>query len=229
MKRPTSTTVPDSLIGELRSLVRLYRGGSVFPHGGAPDGVEVAVVLGAQILPGGRPSETLRSRVEHAAQLYAQGRVRLIIPTGGVGKHPPSEAEVAASILREAGVSTEAILLEEEARNTRESARMVATRARERGIRSGRQLAVYANEGRVSGRRLAGERLPSVQQPDVAEGGDASGTVLEGDRSSFLVQGKVGKGDAGSKVTLSIIALDVLAVYAAATFVRLAEPRFVIY
>lgn len=136
MKRPTSTTVPDSLIGELRSLVRLYRGGSVFPHGGAPDGVEAAVVLGAQILPGGRPSETLRSRVEHAAQLYAQGRVRLIIPTGGVGKHPPSEAEVAASILQEAGVPTEAILLEEEARNTRESARMVATMARERGIRS---------------------------------------------------------------------------------------------
>jgi uncharacterized SAM-binding protein YcdF (DUF218 family) len=96
----------------------------------------VAVVLGAETLPGGRASETLRARVEHAARLYAEGEVRLIIPTGGVGKYPPSEAKVAASILREAGVPYEAILLEEEARNTRESAWLVATMAREREIRS---------------------------------------------------------------------------------------------
>ena len=128
--------VPDSLVGELRALVRLYRGGSVFPEGGTPDETEVAVVLGAQVLPGGRPSGTLRARARHAAWLYAREGVKLVIPTGGVGDHPPSEAEVMARILREAGVPEEAILLEKEARNTRESARLIAAIAKERGIQS---------------------------------------------------------------------------------------------
>jgi uncharacterized SAM-binding protein YcdF (DUF218 family) len=137
MRETTPPAVPDSLVGELRALVRLYRGGSVFPEGDAPpDGKEAAVILGTQVLSGGRPSGPLRARARHAARLYARGEVRLLIPTGGVGRHPPSEAEVAARILREAGVPEEAILLEREARSTRESARLVAAMTRSRGIRS---------------------------------------------------------------------------------------------
>jgi uncharacterized SAM-binding protein YcdF (DUF218 family) len=134
MRRAAPPEVPDSLIGELRALVRVYRGGSVFPEGGVPD--EAAVVLGTQVLPGGRPSGPLRARTLHAARLYVAGEVGLVIPTGGVGEHPPSEAEVAAGVLRGAGVPEECILVEGEARNTRESARLVAAMARERGIRS---------------------------------------------------------------------------------------------
>jgi uncharacterized SAM-binding protein YcdF (DUF218 family) len=129
--------VPDSLIGELRTLVRLYRGEPVFPRsavlgrlGGA------AVVLGAQVLPGGRPSGTLHARTLHAAKLHVAGAVGLLVPTGGVGEYPPSEAEVMARILRKAGVPEEDILLEGEAGSTRESARLVAALARERGIRN---------------------------------------------------------------------------------------------
>jgi uncharacterized SAM-binding protein YcdF (DUF218 family) len=136
MREDMSPVVPDSLIGELWALVRVYRGGSLFPEGGAPDGIETAVVLGAQVLSGGRPSGTLRARTRHAARLYAEGEVGLVIPTGGVGEHPPSEAEVMSGILREAGVPEEAILPEGEARNTWESARLVAAMAGERGIRS---------------------------------------------------------------------------------------------
>ena len=128
--------VSDSLVGELRALVRVYRGGLVFPEGGTPDETEVAVVLGAQVLPGGRPSGTLRARARHAAWHYIRGEVKLVIPTGGVGDHPPSEAEVMARILREGGVPEDAILLEKKARNTRESARLVAAIAKERGIQS---------------------------------------------------------------------------------------------
>ncbi len=135
MREAAPPDVPDSLIGELRTLLRLYRGGSVFSEGGAPDGVEAAVVLGTQVLSGGRPSGTLRARALHAARLYTGGKVGLVIPTGGIGKHPPSEAEVAARILREAGVPDEVVLIEEEARSTRESARLVAAMAEERGIR----------------------------------------------------------------------------------------------
>ena len=136
MREAAPLAVPDSLIGELRTLVQLYRGEPVFSGGGISSGTETAVVLGAQVLSGGRPSGTLRGRVLHAARLYAEGKIGLIIPTGGVGKHPPSEAEVAVRILRKARVPEEAILPEREARNTRESARLVGAMAREREIRS---------------------------------------------------------------------------------------------
>ncbi|MBV9455566.1 MAG: YdcF family protein [Rubrobacter sp.] len=132
----TLPTVPDSLLGELRALVRLYRGGSVLLEGGTPAEGEAAVILGAQVLSEGKPSATLKARVWHAARLYAEREVRLLIPTGGVGEHPPSEAEVAAGMLQKAGVPEEAILLEGQARNTRESAWLVAAIARRRGIRS---------------------------------------------------------------------------------------------
>ncbi len=135
MKETTPSVVPNSLIGELWALVRVYRGEPVFPEG-VSYGIRTAVVLGAQVLSGGRPSGTLRARTRHAARLYADGEVELLIPTGGVGENPPSEAEVMSGILREAGVSERDILLEGEARNTWESARLVAAMAGERGIRS---------------------------------------------------------------------------------------------
>ena len=136
MKRTAQPVVPDSLLGELRTLVRLYRGEPMFPQSAALGKIDgAAVVLGAQVLPGGRPSGTLRARTLHAARLHTAGTVGLLIPTGGVGEHSPSEAEVMARILRQEGVPEEAILLEEKARSTRESARLVAAMARGRGIR----------------------------------------------------------------------------------------------
>jgi uncharacterized SAM-binding protein YcdF (DUF218 family) len=132
MREAASPAVPDSLLGELWALVRVYRGEPVFPGGSA----EAAVVLGAQVLRGGRPSATLQARARHAARLYAEGEVALVIPTGGVGEYPPSEAEVAARVLREARVPEEDVLPEEEALSTRDSARSVAEVARERGIQN---------------------------------------------------------------------------------------------
>jgi uncharacterized SAM-binding protein YcdF (DUF218 family) len=134
MKEPAPPPVPDSLFGELRALVRLYRGEPVLESGIPENAAGVVVVLGTKVLSGGRPSGTLQARTRHAARLYARGEVVLVIPTGGVGKHPPSEAEVMAKILREEGVLEEDILIEGEARSTRESAQLVA--AMVRGIRS---------------------------------------------------------------------------------------------
>src|SRR5215212_9275327 len=48
MREATPPAESDSLIEELWKLVRLYRGESVFPEGGAPDETEVVVVLGTQ-------------------------------------------------------------------------------------------------------------------------------------------------------------------------------------
>ena len=121
------------LTGELRDLLSVYRGLPEPPSRG-PERPRVAVVLGAQVLRGGRPSRTLESRTRHAGGLYAEGTVDLLIPTGGEGEHPPSEAEVMAGILKGMGVPEEAILREDLARSTWESALRVAEIARAKGL-----------------------------------------------------------------------------------------------
>lgn len=120
-------------LGELGELLGVYRGRPSGPAGGETR-PRVAVILGAQVLRGGRPSRTLEARTRHAGSLYAGGEVDLLIPTGGVGEHPPAEAEVMSKILRKMGVPEEAILREQSARSTWESALRVAEVARRRGV-----------------------------------------------------------------------------------------------
>ena len=109
----------------------VFRGGRPVQGGQGP---RVAVILGAQVLRGGRPSKTLEARTRHAGGLYAGGGLDLIIPTGGEGEHPPSEADVMFGILQKMGVPEKAILREETAGSTWESAFKVAEIAAQRGI-----------------------------------------------------------------------------------------------
>ena len=122
-----------SLLGNLRTLFAVYRGKRLPWMPGEESG-RVVVVLGTQVLPSGRPSRTLEARVRHAARLYAEGRAGLLIPTGGLGGHPPTEAEVMARLLREEGVPEDALLLEDRAMNTWDSARLVAGMAEKLGV-----------------------------------------------------------------------------------------------
>ena len=89
------------ILGLLRQLLRVYVGR---PSTSAPDSTRarprVVVVLGAQVLPGGRPSPTLEVRTRHAGELYVRGLADLLVPTGGEGEHPPGEAVVMSAILR---------------------------------------------------------------------------------------------------------------------------------
>ena len=122
--------------GILRDLARLFR---VFRRGwkgerGNESPPRIAVVLGAQVLPGGRASRVLEARVRHAALLYSGGEVNLLIVTGGTGEHPPSEAEVMMDILRREGVPEKDVVLEDRASSTWASAWLVAEIARSRGI-----------------------------------------------------------------------------------------------
>jgi uncharacterized SAM-binding protein YcdF (DUF218 family) len=121
----------------LRTLFEVYRGGRLprMPDEG-PGSARVAVVLGTQVLSDGRPSRTLEARVRHAARLYARGGAGLLIPTGGLGQHPPSEAEVMAGVLREEGVPQEAVVPEDRALSTWDSARLVAQMAEKLGVKS---------------------------------------------------------------------------------------------
>jgi uncharacterized SAM-binding protein YcdF (DUF218 family) len=125
------------LIQQLHTIFDVYRGGRLLrtPEEG-PEPTRAAVVLGTQVLPGGRPSRTLEARVQHATRLYKKGKVGLLIPTGGRGEHPPSEAEVMARMLREEGMPEDAVLIEDRALNTWESARLVAGLAHTFGVKS---------------------------------------------------------------------------------------------
>ena len=131
MKRPLRS----GLLGELGELLKVYRGR---PPSSAPRHAEgrprVVVILGAQVLPGGRPSRTLEVRTRHAGELYGLGLVTLLIPTGGEGEHPPGEADVMSGILQEMGVPQSAVVREGTARSTWESALRVAEIARRRGF-----------------------------------------------------------------------------------------------
>ena len=125
----------EELIRHLRALFAVYRGGRCTLGEGA-ESSRVAVVLGTQVLPGGRASRTLEARVLHAARLYKEGKISLLVPTGGFGEHPPSEAEVMARILRREGVPESGMHLEDRAQNTWDSARLVAGMANRLGVRS---------------------------------------------------------------------------------------------
>lgn len=85
----------------------------------------VIVIFGAALWPGGVPSPTLVSRVEAAWQAGQRLEHPLYVPTGGVGRHGPSEASVMAGLLRGRGVPDEDILVEDTARDTTDSVRAV--------------------------------------------------------------------------------------------------------
>ncbi len=125
--------ISGGIVGELRRLLGVYLGDKQAPDTAA-DRPRYAVVLGTQVLAGGRPSRTLDARVRHAAWLYAAGRVDRVLVTGGLGRHPPTEAEVMARILRKEGVPGEAIRVEDKAESTWDSARLVAALVAGEGV-----------------------------------------------------------------------------------------------
>lgn len=81
----------------------------------------VAILLGATVGPGGAATPTLRRRAEKAAALYHAGTVSRIVASGGVGRFPPAEAEVARDLLLGLGVPPEAVIIEDRSHNTLEN------------------------------------------------------------------------------------------------------------
>ena len=87
---------------------------------------DVIVVLGARVWPSGRPSDALARRTLHAVKLYKEGLAAIIVCSGGLGTHPPTEAQAAARLAMSQGVPPEAIVLEEESHSTEDSAFFVS-------------------------------------------------------------------------------------------------------
>ena len=87
---------------------------------------DAVVVAGCKVEPDGQPSACLAGRVDRGVALYRAGWAPVLVFTGGVGEHPPSEAEVAAQRARAAGVPEQAIRLETRSSSTEENARFAA-------------------------------------------------------------------------------------------------------
>ena len=88
----------------------------------SPGTYDAAIVPGCAVRVDGSPSGALIRRTNHAIQLWKEGRVQSIILTGGVGRYPPSEAEVAADIAANAGVPRAALIVEQHSTTTAENA-----------------------------------------------------------------------------------------------------------
>lgn len=83
---------------------------------------DLVVVAGCRVEPDGTASPCLRGRVERAAALWREGRAPIVLLTGGVGEHPPSEAEAGRAVLLAAGVPADRIALEDRSSSTEENA-----------------------------------------------------------------------------------------------------------
>jgi uncharacterized SAM-binding protein YcdF (DUF218 family) len=94
------------------------------------------IVLGAAQYRG-RPSPVLRSRLDHAIGLFAQGYAPRLVLTGGIAEgDTASEAAVSRTYVLRAGVPDSSLLLENDGRTTSQSMRAVAQLLRARGIDS---------------------------------------------------------------------------------------------
>jgi uncharacterized SAM-binding protein YcdF (DUF218 family) len=78
----------------------------------------VIIILGAAVWPGGVPSTTLLRRTNFAGKLFREGGYDAVIPSGGLGKHPPSEAAVMKMLLMVNGIPADKIILDEDAKTT---------------------------------------------------------------------------------------------------------------
>ncbi|WP_446721291.1 SanA/YdcF family protein [Luteococcus sp. H101] len=68
------------------------------------DQAPVALVLGAQVLPDGRPSRYLRGRLDRAVELHRRGLVKVILVSGDNGTEHYDEPTTMKRYLTEAGI-----------------------------------------------------------------------------------------------------------------------------
>jgi uncharacterized SAM-binding protein YcdF (DUF218 family) len=87
-----------------------------------PSKMRAIVILGAAVWPDG-PSPTLRRRTLHAAALWHADQTQIIVPCGGLGQHPPTEADAMRDLLLDANVSPHVIHCDDQSTSTYENLR----------------------------------------------------------------------------------------------------------
>lgn len=146
------------------------------------EGRRVALVLGAAVWPGGRPSPTLERRARHAAALWQAGEVGAIVASGGLGRHGPSEAEVIAALCHAGGVPEAALVLEARSTSTEENLRFSLPLLRAMGAR---EVVIvtdgfHAPRARLAARRLGLARELGVVRSDSPRAPLTAGRVKAG-------------------------------------------------
>ena len=143
--RPSSSSVPSRrarLRTPLLVLVTLAGCVFVFPLAqifffGTSDyrrPADVAVVFGAQVHPGGAPSQTLAWRVDTACELYEQGLVRRLVMSGAVGESGYDEALVMRARAIANGVPAAAVVVDSRGVDTEATVRDTVRLFREEGV-----------------------------------------------------------------------------------------------
>lgn len=84
---------------------------------------DVALVFGNTVNPDGKPSARLRARLDKALELYRAGYFPTIIVSGGIGIEGYDEAKVMRDYLVSQGISDENIIMDNEGKNTADSAK----------------------------------------------------------------------------------------------------------
>lgn len=98
-----------------------------------PDDTAI-VLLGAAVWEGESASPSLRRRTLHASGLVKAGLAGLIVCSGGLGRFPPTEAEMMRRVLEADDVPADSIVLEEASRTTLENVLYSARELQARGI-----------------------------------------------------------------------------------------------
>jgi hypothetical protein len=91
------------------------------------------VVFGAAVRAGGQPSGALAGRIALARQLASTHPRAIVFCSGAIGREEPSEASVIACGLRDL-VAPDRLVLDEESRDTLQTARAAAIHVRANGI-----------------------------------------------------------------------------------------------
>ncbi|MGI4746658.1 MAG: YdcF family protein [Janthinobacterium lividum] len=96
-------------------------------------GQAAIIIFGAALRPDGSPTPTLSRRTEAAWRFGERLETPpLYVPTGGIGRHGPSEASAMAALLQAQGIPQARILPEETATDTLDSVHACAALLRAR-------------------------------------------------------------------------------------------------
>ncbi|HET6861979.1 MAG TPA: YdcF family protein [Pyrinomonadaceae bacterium] len=104
-------------------LLTFFTAANIYSYGNTSSEVkaDAAIVLGAAVW-GNQVSPVFRERINHAINLYHQGRIRKLIFTGGQGnRNEPTEAAAARNYALQSGVPMNDVLIEQQSHTTYEN------------------------------------------------------------------------------------------------------------
>lgn len=123
--------------------------------------LQVMIILGCRVMPGGEPSILLQDRLDTALDYLDDHPDITVVVSGGQGSNEPtSEAACMADYLEEHGVDADQILLEDESSNTKENLIYSRELLEEQGVDVGEEgVLVVSNGFHLTRSRMLAERF----------------------------------------------------------------------